>query len=126
MCAKLHALRGHVMLYMHVCTCGRVWTRILFKPLYLCLVWKTKQIRLRNKRKWRGPLQYEDKSKTLMMLPTDMVRAVCLGCCIMCLPRHCCDLVIRGLCVLLQHTHTPCFALPRHDTCSRTATVDVQ
>ena len=26
----------------------------------------------RTKRKWDGPLQYEDSSKTLMMLPTDM------------------------------------------------------
>lgn len=26
-----------------------------------------------SKRKWNGPLQYEDKSKSLMMLPTDMV-----------------------------------------------------
>ena len=27
----------------------------------------------RNKKKWKGPLQYEDKtSKSLMMLPTDM------------------------------------------------------
>lgn len=25
-----------------------------------------------SKKKWSGPLQYEDKSKTLMMLPTDM------------------------------------------------------
>lgn len=25
-----------------------------------------------NKRKWDGPLQFEDKSKTLMMLNTDM------------------------------------------------------
>ena len=27
-----------------------------------------------KKKKWNGPLQYEDKSGTLMMLPTDMVR----------------------------------------------------
>jgi len=27
-----------------------------------------------TKKKWDGPLQYEDKSGTLMMLPTDMVR----------------------------------------------------
>ena len=26
-------------------------------------------------RKWDGPLQYEDASKTLMMLPTDLVYA---------------------------------------------------
>lgn len=25
-----------------------------------------------TKKPWKGPLQYEDKSKTLMMLPTDM------------------------------------------------------
>lgn len=25
-----------------------------------------------SKKKWDGPLQYEDKSKALMMLPTDM------------------------------------------------------
>ncbi len=31
----------------------------------------------RTKKKWKGPLQYEDSTKELMMLPTDMVR---LGC----------------------------------------------
>ena len=29
----------------------------------------------RKKKNWKGPLQYEDSSKSLMMLPTDMVRA---------------------------------------------------
>ena len=28
----------------------------------------------RTKKKWNGPLQYEDPSKHLMMLPTDMAR----------------------------------------------------
>ena len=28
----------------------------------------------RKKKNWKGPLQYEDSSKSLMMLPTDMVR----------------------------------------------------
>ena len=28
----------------------------------------------RTKKKWRGPVQYEDPSGDFMMLPTDMVR----------------------------------------------------
>ena len=28
----------------------------------------------RTKKKWNGPLQYEDPSKQLMMLPSDMAR----------------------------------------------------
>jgi hypothetical protein len=30
-----------------------------------------------RKKKWSGPIQYEDPSGELMMLPTDMVRTHC-------------------------------------------------
>ncbi len=57
----------------------------------------------RNKRKWSGPLQYEDKSKTLMMLPTDMVRlCVCLGgwvCTRLCVMVYTCVCVYTFVCV---------------------------
>jgi cytochrome c peroxidase len=33
----------------------------------------TRLLFLRTKKKWNGPLQYEDKTGSLMMLPTDMV-----------------------------------------------------
>lgn len=39
-----------------------------FSNLYFVELFENKW----NKKKWNGPLQYEDKSKTLMMLPTDM------------------------------------------------------
>ena len=41
---------------------------------YSCTDCEIPFVTRRTKKKWNGPLQYEDPSKQLMMLPTDLVR----------------------------------------------------